>query len=294
MLKKIQIVIQYLSPNKWITSLIGLAATWQGGLITRFFILLFIRIYKINLNQCCKQNLNDYKTFNDFFARKFKINERFIDKDPNNLIMPADGIISQIGNITNTHLFKIKNSSYCLNDLLAGHNNIINLFKNGSFVITYIPPYDYHRVHMPCTGKLCEVLYIPGELFSVHPNIIENIPNVFSRNEKVICVFDTDFGYIAQILIGASVVGSIETTWLGTITPPRSGIVKHWNYSITNNSNNNDSENKMICLFKGEEMGLFKLGSTVINLFNKEKICLNDQLKPNNIARIGQVLAKRK
>lgn len=292
MLEKIQIALQYLLPKRWMTYLIGLGAAWKGGWITRYAISLFIRAYKIDLQECNKQNIHDYKTFNDFFTRKLNFNIRSIDKNPNNLIIPADGIISQIGRITDTHIFKIKNFSYYLDDLLAGHDSIINFFKNGTFIIIYIPPYDCHRVYMPCTGTLCEMFYIPGELFSVHPKIVKNIPNILSRNERVICVFKTKFGYVAQILVGAAIAGSIETTWLGTITPPRTGIVKHWHYPInTNNNIENEINNKVILLNKGEEMGLFKLGSTVINLFNSKNILLNNQLKINDIARIGQILA---
>lgn len=293
MSEKIQIILQYLLPKKLITYLIGLGATWKGGWITRYIISLFIRIYNINLQECYKSNLNDYETFNDFFTRKLNINNRTIDMNPSTLIMPVDGIISQLGKITDTHLFKIKGSSYYLDELLAGHDNIVNYFRNGIFTIIYIPPYNCHRVYMPCTGTLREALYIPGELFSVHPKIIKNIPNILSRNERVICIFDTDFGYMAQILVGAVISGSIETTWLGTITPPRTGIVKHWHYPImtSDKNNKNNIQNDSIILFKGKEMGMFKLGSTVINLFSKNKIILNNQLKPNDITRIGQILA---
>lgn len=294
MLEKIQVILQYLLPKKWLTYLIGLGSAWKGGWITHYVISLFVRFYNISLQECYKKNLKDYTTFNDFFTRKLNFNIRFIDKNPHNLIIPADGIISQIGKITDTHIFQVKHSSYYLDELLAGHDNIINIFKNGSFIVIYIPPYDCHRVYMPCTGRLSEMLYIPGELFSVHPKIVKNIPHVLSRNERIICIFDTDFGYIAQILVGATIVGSIETTWLGTVTPPRTGIVKHWHYPINKNENGNNNiiKNNTILLNKGKEMGLFKLGSTVINLFNKEKILLNDQLKPNDMARIGQTLAR--
>lgn len=293
MLEKIQVILQYLLPKRLITYLIGVGAAWQGGWITHYLISLFIRFYNINLQECSTSNINTYKTFNDFFTRKLNMNTRPIDTNPTSLTIPADGIISQLGKITNTQLFQIKGSTYHLDALLAGHDNIINYFRNGIFTIIYIPPYDCHRIYMPCTGILKEVLYIPGELFSVNPNIVKNIPNIFSRNEKVICIFNTDFGYMAQILIGAIISGSIEIPWLGTITPPRTGVVKHWHYStnVDNNTNSNNNNNSII-LSKGEEMGLFKLGSTVINLFGNNKIILNEQLKPNDIARIGKTLAQ--
>lgn len=301
MLERIHIIIQYLLPKKLITYLIGLAATWKGGLITQYMISFFIRIYDINLKECHKKNLNEYKTFNDFFTRKLNINTRPINKNPSILIIPVDGIISQLGKITDNYLFKIKGSVYHLDELLAGHDSIINSFRNGVFTVIYIPPQNCHRVYMPCTGTLREVLYIPGELFSVHPKIIKNIPNILSRNERVICLFDTDFGYMIQILVGAVISGSIETSWLGAITPPRTGIVKHWHYpppppaAIITDSNNNICRDKnksnVVVLSKGEEMGLFKLGSTVINLFINNKVVLHDQLKPNDVVKIGQPLA---
>ncbi|CAD83598.1 phosphatidylserine decarboxylase proenzyme [Candidatus Blochmanniella floridana] len=296
MLEKIQVILQYLLPIRWITYLAGLGASWKGGWITRYIILLFIRIYKINLQECIDPNINNYKTFNEFFMRKFNINTRSIDKNPSTLIIPADGIISQIGKINNTHIFQIKNSSYYLDQLLAGHDNIINYFRNGSFVIIYIPPQNCHWVYMPCTGTLRELLYIPGDLFSVHPKIIKNIPDVLSRNEKLICLFDTQFGYMAQILVGSAIVGSIETVWCGTITPPRTGLVKHWHYpkSYNNNITTKSTERNAVILSKAAEMGVFKFGSTVINLFSNDTVLLNEKLQLNNIVKIGMTLAHGK
>lgn len=287
MLEKIQILVQYLLPKRWITYFLGLIASWKGGWITHYMIVLFIRIYKINIKESIKTHINDYKTFNEFFARKLHQFQRPIDNNPSTLVMPADGIISQLGKINNTRTFQIKGLSYHLEGLLAGHDNIINHFRNGNYIIIYIPPENCHRIHMPCTGTLREMLYIPGDLFSVHPTITRNIPNIFSRNERVICLFETNFGYMVQILIGAAIVGSIETIWEGTITPPREGIVKHWHYP-SHIKNAHDA----IILYKGNEMGLFKLGSTVINLFDGEKVLLNNQLKSHDITRIGMPLAE--
>ncbi|URJ28096.1 archaetidylserine decarboxylase [Candidatus Blochmannia vicinus (nom. nud.)] len=286
MLEKIQVLLQYLLPKYWITYLLGLGASWKGGWITRYAIQLFIHVYKIDMKEFDNPNPSNYTTFNEFFTRKLRNNSRPIDTNPSTLVIPADGIITQIGKINQTNIFQVKGIPYHLDGLLAGHDNIINYFNDGNFVIIYIPPQNCHRVYMPCTGTLREVLYIPGDLFSVHPKITKNIPNIFSRNERVICLFETDFGYMAQILVGTVIVGSIETTWLGTITPPREGIVKHWRYP--NTSNIEDS----IILQKGHEMGLFKLGSTVINLFDNKKVILNNLLQPYDIARIGMPLAQ--
>ncbi|URJ32774.1 archaetidylserine decarboxylase [Candidatus Blochmannia vicinus] len=286
MLEKIQVLLQYLLPKYWITYLLGLGASWKGGWITRYAIQLFIHVYKIDMKEFDNPNPSNYTTFNEFFTRKLRNNSRPIDTNPSTLVIPADGIITQIGKINQTNIFQVKGIPYHLDGLLAGHDNIINYFNDGNFVIIYIPPQNCHRVYMPCTGTLREVLYIPGDLFSVHPKITKNIPNIFSRNERVICLFETDFGYMAQILVGTVIVGSIETAWLGAITPPREGIVKHWRYPNTSNIED------LIILQKGHEMGLFKLGSTVINLFDNKKVILNNLLQPYDIARIGMPLAQ--
>lgn len=293
MLRTIQILLQYLLPKRCITYLLGLGASWEGGWITHCIISLFIRAYNINMQDSIKPNVNDYTTFNEFFTRKLHSYARPIDSNPSTLIMPADGIISQIGKIIDTHIFKVKGVPYYLDSLLAGQDDIINYFKDGNFIIIYIPPSNCHRIYMPCTGTLREMLYIPGELFSVHPTIIHNIPNILSRNERVICLFETDFGYMTQILIGATISGSIETKWSGTVTPPRDGMVKHWHYpSSINNTKNSNHHKNIVTLHKGDEMGLFKLGSTVINIFENAKVILNAQLQPHDITHIGMPLAQ--
>ena len=158
------------------------------------------------------------------------------------------------------------------------------MFRNGSFVTTYLSPRDYHRVHMPCNGILREMIYVPGDLFSVNHLTAQNVPNLFARNERVICLFDTEFGPMVQILVGATIVGSIETVWSGTVTPPREGIIKRWTWPA------GDSEGS-VALLKGQEMGRFKLGSTVINLFSPGKVTLIEQLHSLSVTKIGQPLA---
>ncbi len=142
--------------------------------------------------------------------------------------MPADGVISQLGKIEEDKILQAKGHNYSLEALLAGNYLMADLFRNGTFVTTYLSPRDYHRVHMPCNGILREMIYVPGDLFSVNHLTAQNVPNLFARNERVICLFDTEFGPMAQILVGATIVGSIETVWAGTITPPREGIIKRW------------------------------------------------------------------
>jgi phosphatidylserine decarboxylase len=198
--------------------------------------------------------------------------------------MPADGVISQLGAIDNDKILQAKGHNYSLEALLAGNYLMADLFRNGSFVTTYLSPRDYHRVHMPCNGILREMIYVPGDLFSVNHLTAQNVPNLFARNERVICLFDTEFGPMAQILVGATIVGSIETVWAGTVTPPREGIIKRWTFP------QGESEGA-VALLKGQEMGRFKLGSTVINLFAPGKVQLVDALRSLSVTKIGQPLA---
>ncbi|MCR3755163.1 MAG: phosphatidylserine decarboxylase proenzyme [Candidatus Westeberhardia cardiocondylae] len=230
-------------------------------------------------------DINTYLTFNDFFTRQLRNDARPIDHDPESLVFPADGTIYQFGTIKEGYLLQAKDHCYTLQSLLARHDNIIELFNKGSFITTYISPGDYHRIHMPCNGILKEMTYVPGELFSVNRLTTFNIPNLFAKNERLICLFETNFGIIAQILIGSIIVGSIETIWEKNITPPHGKIIKHWKYSNTNNSNAK-------ILLKGQEMGKFKLGSTVINLFANNRIKFNKQIHINYYAKVGKNLAK--
>ena len=178
----------------------------------------------------------------------------------------------------------IRDSYYSLEALLAGDRQMAAQFRDGEFATTYLAPRDYHRVHMPCNGILREMIYVPGDLYSVNPLTARNIPNLFARNERVICYFDTEFGPMAQILVGATIVGSIETAWSGTVTPPREGVIKRWSFPGA------DAEGAVV-LLKGQEMGRFKLGSTVINLFAPGRIKLAESLEAESKTRLGQPMA---
>lgn len=205
--------------------------------------------------------------------------------EENLLAQPADGAISQLGAIREGQILQAKGHNYSLEALLAGNYLLAAEFQNGQFVTTYLAPRDYHRVHMPCDGVLREMIYVPGDLFSVNPLTAANVPNLFARNERVICIFDTAFGPMAQILVGATIVGSIETVWAGTITPPREGVIRRWTYPQAGCEG-------AITLEKGQEMGRFKLGSTVINLFAEGKVYFAPQLNSGAVTRMGEVLAE--
>ncbi|OSN03332.1 archaetidylserine decarboxylase [Lonsdalea iberica] len=285
MLDRIKIALQHLLPKIWLTRLAGWGAERRGGALTKLVIDLFVRVYRVNMQEAQQPDTATYPTFNEFFTRPLRPGARPVDPHDHRLIQPADGAISQLGAIENDTLLQAKNHTYSLEALLAGNYMMADHFRDGLFVTTYLSPKDYHRVHMPCDGTLREMIYVPGDLFSVNPLTAANVPNLFARNERVICLFDTEFGPMAQILVGATIVGSIETVWAGTVTPPREGIIKRWTYPAA-------GETGAITLDKGEEMGQFKLGSTVINLFAAGKVQLMTNLSSQSVTRMGEPLAE--
>ncbi len=230
MLDSIKIKLQYWLPKLALTRLAGWGADKQAGWLTQLVVKTFARYYRVDMQEAQNPDLTSYATFNDFFVRPLRDGARPIIADANWLALPADGAISQLGPIREDQIFQAKGHHYSLEALLAGNYLLAEPFRNGLFATTYLAPRDYHRVHMPCAGVLREMIYVPGDLFSVNPLTAANVPNLFARNERVICVFDTDIGPMVQILVGATIVGSIETIWAGTVTPPREGIIKRWTY----------------------------------------------------------------
>lgn len=285
MLDSIKIRLQYWLPKLALTRLAGWGAEKKAGWLTQLAVKAFARYYRVAMQEAQNPDLNSYATFNDFFTRPLRADVRPIAAAAHVLTLPADGVISQLGNIHDSQIFQAKGHHYTLEALLAGNYLLAASFRNGLFATTYLSPRDYHRVHMPCDGTLREMIYVPGDLFSVNPLTAANLPNLFARNERVICVFDTALGPMAQILVGATIVGSIETVWAGTITPPREGIIKRWTYPAKGAAG-------AIQLLKGEEMGRFKLGSTVINLFTPGSIRFIPQLSSGSVTRMGQSLAE--
>ncbi|UDG81172.1 Phosphatidylserine decarboxylase proenzyme [Candidatus Hartigia pinicola] len=285
MLEKIKIRLQCLLPKQSVTILAGWFSDKNAGFITLWIIRLFVKVYKVNMNEAKKNKFTDYQTFNDFFVRSLQDDARPVVTERHQLAQPADGIVSQLGSIQNNQIFQAKNYYYTLEALLAGNYLLADKFRYGKFITTYLSPRDYHRVHMPYDGLLNEMIYVPGDLFSVSSRMVATIPNLFARNERLICVFKTGIGLIIQILVGATIVGSIETVWSGTINVQRKGVFKCWLYS-------DKATEKAIFLKKGEEMGRFKLGSTVINLFEYNTIRFNSLLLPGCATRMGALLAE--
>ncbi|PWC15459.1 phosphatidylserine decarboxylase [Brenneria roseae subsp. roseae] len=284
MLDNIKIKLQYWLPKIWLTRLAGWGADKQAGKLTRLVIDLFVRRYKVNMQEAQQPDTAAYRTFNEFFVRPLKPEVRPIDLHAHRLVQPADGVLSQLGPITDGKLIQAKNHLYSLEALLAGNYVMAELFRDGLFATTYLSPRDYHRVHMPCDGVLREMIYVPGDLFSVNLLTADHVPNLFARNERVICLFDTEFGPLAQILVGATIVGSIETVWAGTVTPPREGIIQRWTYP--------QAGEDAVILEKGQEMGRFKLGSTVINLFSPGRVQFAAHLNSLSVTRMGEPFAE--
>ena len=282
--QRAKVAFQYIMPQLYLTQLAGWFAQQKWGAVTHFVIKAFAKKYNVDMSEAKKENFSDYESFNQFFIRELKDDARKINENPTALCLPADGRVSQIGHIDDEHLLQAKGHFFSLSDLLAGDEELVHIFKNGEFATIYLSPRDYHRVHMPCDATLRKMIYVPGDLFSVNPFLAEHVPNLFARNERVICVFDTAFGLMVQILVGATITASMSTVWAGVINPPRTGEVKVWTYQ-------GDSAIK---LTKGQEMGAFQLGSTVINLFPANSVTLAEHLEVDVPVRMGEILATMK
>ncbi len=282
--QRAKVAFQYIMPQLYLTQLAGWFAQQKWGAVTHFVIKAFAKKYHVDINEAKKENFSDYESFNQFFIRELKDDARKINENPTALCLPADGRVSQIGHIDDERLLQAKGHFFSLSDLLAGDEELVHTFKNGEFATIYLSPRDYHRVHMPCDATLRKMIYVPGDLFSVNPFLAEHVPNLFARNERVICVFDTAFGPMVQILVGATITASMSTVWAGVINPPRTGEVKVWTYQ-------GDSAIK---LTKGQEMGAFQLGSTVINLFPANSVTLAEHLEVDVPVRMGEILATMK
>ena len=240
---------------------------------------LFSKAFGVKLDEAVNPDPKSYKTFNDFFTRSIRKELRPIAK--NKIISPVDGRISQFGKINNGSLLQAKGVSYSLNQLLGNNQKRTEKYLDGQFITIYLSPKDYHRIHMPCTGKLIEQTHIPGRLFSVAKHTVMTIKGIFARNERVIASFETEYGPMAMILVGAINVSVIETVWCGLITPPKGETVTSKNYS-----------NKEITLEKGEEMGRFNMGSTVILLFPKDSPKFLSDLSIDQTVKMGEALSE--
>ena len=282
--QRVKIALHYLLPQLAITRAAGWLAERRWGSVTHFIIKAFAKQYQVNLAEAEKSSPSDYATFNEFFIRPLKAGVRPIEAAPDYLCLPADGRVSESGKIDANRLIQAKGHFFTLETLLAEDTEMAAKFQDGDFITSYLSPSDYHRVHMPCDATLRKMVYVPGELFSVNPFLAEHVPNLFARNERLICEFETEFGPMVQILVGATVTASMSTVWAGVVNPPRPDEVVEYHY-------NTEGEG-VIRLSKGEEMGAFRLGSTVINLFPKGAVALEPQLQAGEKTRMGEKLGR--
>jgi len=277
---RLAVLPQYLIPKQALTALAGKLASKEAGSLTTSVIRWFVGRYNVNMAEAANPDIASYKSFNEFFTRPLKEGAR--PKADADFISPVDGAISQFGPIARDQIFQAKGHSYSTTALVGGDRELAKQFENGSFATLYLSPRDYHRIHMPCAGKLKRMIYVPGELFSVNPTTARGVPGLFARNERVVCVFESEFGPFVLTLVGATIVGSMATVWHGTVNPPRPGVVREWRY-----------EEQNIVLKKGEEMGRFLLGSTVVMLFPKDTLAFNPDWVPTGAIQMGEAMGAK-
>ena len=280
MLKQLKITLLHCLPQHALSRLVHLLTRIEFKPFKNLLIRVFIHAFHVDMSIAEQENPDDYKSFNAFFTRKIKKDLRKKITDDNFILSPVDGAISQIGYINKYQLLQAKNKNYTLEQLLGGDSDLADDFLNGCFATLYLSPRDYHRIHMPVTGRLIKSIYVPGNLFPVNQIGVENVEQLFSRNERFISIFETRLGLMAQIMIGAVLVGSMETVWLGEITPSKKRELTVTEYT----------ENP-IKLNQGEEFGRFNMGSTVILLFQKEKLSWLPDIKKDHPIEVGQLLA---
>ena len=275
---KILSFLLYPLPHHWISRVIFFLTRLETplkGPCIRWF----IHHFGVNMSEALHSDPDHFIHFNAFFTRELKPGIRTIANADDALASPVDGTISQIGNINDGRLIQAKNYNYSVLELLGGQHDLTTEFLHGSFTTLYLSPRDYHRIHMPLPGKLRSMIYVPGRLFSVAPHTVRTIPRLFARNERVICIFDSEYGSFAMILVGAINVAAIETIWHGLVTPPQQKYIAEFQYN-----------DKNINLIKGQEMGRFNMGSTVI-LLTAQNINWLAPLTSGGEVNFGQQLA---
>jgi len=277
------VLSQYLLPHHLISRLAGCLAECRLPWVKNTFIKWFIRHFKVDMHEAQIEEPTAYEHFNAFFTRALKDGARPLDPTPGAILNPCDGAISQLGRIEQGRIFQAKGHSYSVMELLGGDHERAAPFMGGDFATVYLSPKDYHRVHMPLAGTLREMVYVPGRIFSVNTVTAEGVPELFARNERVVCLFDTERGPMAMVLVGAMIVASIETVWAGLVTPPKRAL-KTLRYD--------EAARAPIHLEKGAEMGRFKLGSTVILLFGPEQVRWAEQLKALSPVCMGESLGQ--
>jgi phosphatidylserine decarboxylase len=278
---RVKVLLQYLLPKQRLTTFAGHIAGAQGGRLTTQLIRWFVAKYGVDMDEAAETDIGSYKSFNDFFSRPLRSGARTISAA--DFVCPVDGAISQFGAIDDHHILQAKGHRFSTTELIGGDRALAAEFRHGSFANLYLSPKDYHRLHMPCDGTLRRMIYIPGTLFSVNPTTARGIPNLFARNERVVCVFvSPEHGPFVMVLVGATIVRSMATVWHGVVNPKRTNTVSEWSYA-----------DQSIVLRKGEEMGRFLLGSTIVMLFRQDTITFNGDWTPERPVRLGEPMGNR-
>lgn len=283
MFDKLFVLSQYLTPQLAISRLAGkLADHDRSPAMKNRVIRWFIQRYGVDMSEALEQDPSAYASFNEFFTRELQPGARPVVADQQVMTSPVDGAISQLGRIDGNRVFQAKGQYFSLLELLGGDSERAAPFAGGEFATIYLAPKDYHRVHMPLAGTLREMVHIPGKLFSVNPVTAANVPNLFARNERVVAMFDTEFGPLAMVLVGAMIVGSVETTWAGVVAPGTPSVT-------TSRYTRQDP----IRFAKGDEMGRFRLGSTVVMVMPKGAVSWQPELAAGDVVRMGQAFGSK-
>ncbi|RYF25274.1 MAG: phosphatidylserine decarboxylase [Comamonadaceae bacterium] len=277
---RLAVLPQYLLPKQALTVLAGRFASARAGRLTTSAIRRFVARYRVDMSEAAQPDIGSYATFNDFFTRALLPQARPIADAA--VVSPVDGAVSQLGAIEHDQVFQAKGHRYSTTALLGGDAALAAQFDHGSFATIYLSPRDYHRIHMPCDGRLTRMVHVPGDLFSVNPITARGVPGLFARNERVVCMFDTALGPMALVLVGATIVGSMATVWHGQVNPPRTGTLRSWDYA-----------DQQIVLRQGEEMGRFLLGSTVVLLFPKGAVQFQPDWNAARAVRLGEAMGQR-
>lgn len=281
MLDYLKVWPQYLLPQHFLTGIVYCLTRIQFKPWKNLLIKVIVNLYNVDLTQAIREKAEDYSSFNDFFTRYLKEEARNWKLDKKSILSPVDGAISQIGKLEGNDIIQAKGKTYTLDQLLAKDSDSINKLSDGIFTTLYLSPRDYHRIHMPVTGKLIKSIYVPGDLFAVNNVTVRNVDNLFARNERFISIFETELGLMAQIMVGAIFVGSMETVWLGQITPAKKRKLAIKEY-----------KDEPITLEQGKEFGHFNMGSTVILIFEKDSMNWLENLNAGDAIEVGQELGK--
>lgn len=281
MFDRLFVLLQYFLPTRRLTLFAGSVARAQRGGATTSLIRWFVKKYGVDMSEAENPDIGSYASFNEFFGRPLKVGARALAQA--DFLSPVDGTISQFGAIDDHHIIQAKGHRFTTTQLLGGDAALAAQFRHGSFANLYLSPRDYHRVHMPCSGRLEQMIYVPGALFSVNPVTARGVPNLFARNERVVCLFNSEqHGPFVMVLVGATIVGSMETKWHGVVNQKRTGTIAHHDYT-----------DQTILIAQGQEMGRFLLGSTVIMLFEKGAINFNQDWRPEGSVRLGETMGNQ-